>query len=270
MTYQRESSGLEAADEGFILLARKLASRDGWPVQLRAEYFKFMVLLLLRARWRGCDFLAPDGTVIKIKRGQYASSVRRMAAEFRLTYSNCRSAVGILEAAGFLTRKVTHGVTVLTICNYGRYQDIQNYVGATDGASLTQGSRKGRALKNEGNESNEGNEVVHKKVFDCWNSHPNIFPKHRRLTASMRRAVASRLRDFSLEQLVAAVRNYGDSDEPFWREWREVKRGWSLEQFLSRGEGAKVDKFLAGPLRGRSAGGGYSGAVNPGGRNFLK
>lgn len=270
MTYQRESSGLEPADEGFILLARKLASRDGWPVQLRAEHFKFMVLLLLRARWRDCDFLAPDGTVIKIKRGQYASSVRRMAAEFKLSYSRCRSAMSILEGAGFLTRKVTHGVTVLTICNYACYQDIQNYVSATGDVSVTQGSRKGRPLKNEGNERNAGNEEAYKRVFDGWNSHPKIFPKHRRLTASMRRAVAARLRDFTAEQLAAAVRNYGDSDEPFWREWREAKRGWSLEQFLSRGEGAKVDKFLAGPLRGRDAGGSYSGAVNPNGRKFMK
>jgi hypothetical protein len=270
MTYQREGSGLEPADEGFILLARKLASRDGWPVQLRAEHFKFMVLLLLRARWRDCDFLAPDGTVIKIKRGQYASSVRRMAAEFRLSYKNCRTAIGILEQLGFLAQYVSHGVTVLTVRNYEHYQDIQSYVGASTGALSAQDGRKAGALKNEGNESNEGNEEAYKRVFNGWNSHPKIFPKHRRLTASMRRAVAARLRDFTAEQLAAAVRNYGDSDEPFWREWREVKRGWSLEQFLSRGEGAKVDKFLAGPLRGRDAGGSYSGAVNPNGRKFMK
>jgi hypothetical protein len=270
MTYQRESFGLEAADEGFILLARKLASRDGWPVQLRAEHFKFMVLLLLRARWRDCDFLAPDGTVIKIKRGQYASSVRRMAAEFRLSIQNVRTALRLLGEYEFATRAVTHGVTVITILNYERYQDIQTYVNALSNTALTQPSHKGHTLKNEGNESNEGNEEAYKRVFDGWNSHPKIYPKHRRLTASMRRAVTARLRDFTAEQLAAAVRNYGDSDEPFWREWREVKRGWSLEQFLSRGEGAKVDKFLAGPLRGRDAGGGYSGAVNPNRRKFMK
>ncbi len=258
------------ADDGFILLARKLASRDGWPVQLRAEHFKFMVLLLLRARWRGGDYLAPDGAVIKIKRGQYASSVRRMADEFKLSYAKCRSAMSILEGVGFLTRKVTHRITVLTICNYDRYQDIKNYVDAIGDASSTQGSRKGRALKKE---SNAGNEGLYKKLFHAWNSHPKIFPKHRRLTDAMRRAVAARLADFTVEQLARAIQNYGDSDEPFWQEWRESRRGWSLDQFLSRGEGAKVDKFLAGPLRpraGGAAGSSYTGAVNPNGRKFIK
>lgn len=270
MTSRGARPGLEAADDGFILLARKLAARDGWPVQLRAEHFKFMVLLLLRARWRDCDYLAPDGAVLRVKRGQYASSVRRMAAEFGLSYSKCRSAISVLEAAGFLALKVTHRVTVLTVCNYERYQNIQSYAGATGDAYLTQPSRKGRALKNEGNEGNAGNERAYKRIFDAWNSHPRIFPKHRRVTAAVRRAVDARRRDFTLEQLERAIANYGDSDEPFWREWREVKRGWGLEQFLSRGEGAKVDKFLAGPIRGRGADAAYTGAVNPEGREFIK
>jgi hypothetical protein len=254
-----------ATDGGYVLLARKLAARDGWPVQLRAEHFKFMVLLLLRARWRDGDYLAPDGNVIKIKRGQYAAPVRRMAEEFRLSYANCRSAVTILESAGFLTHEVTHGVTVITVCNYERYQDVKSYANAIADATSTQAPRKGRALKKE---SNAGNEGLYKKIFDAWNSHPKIFPKHRRLTDAMRRAISARLRDFAPEQLVRAIQNYGDSDEPFWREWRETKSGWSLDQFLSRGEGAKVDKFLAAPIKaGRAA---YTGAVNPGGRKFIK
>ena len=259
-----------AADGGYVLLARKVAARDGWPVQLRAEHFKFMVLLLLRARWRDGDYLAPDGNVIKIKRGKYGSSVRRMAEEFKLSYANCRSAVSILESAGFLTHKVTHGVTLITVCNYERYQDVKSYANAIADATSTQAPRKGRALKKE---SNAYNEIIYGKIFDAWNSHPKIFPKHRRLTDAMRRAIAARLRDFAVEQLVQAVNNYGDSDEPFWREWRETKSGWSLDQFLSRGEGAKVDKFLAGPIKAAKSGprgSSYTGAVNPGGRKFIK
>ena len=258
------------ADDGFILLARKLASRDGWPVQLRAEHFKFMVLLLLRARWRDGDYLAPDGAVIKIKRGQYASSVRRVAEEFGLSIQNVRTALRLLAEYKFATRAVTHGVTVITILNYERYQDIQTYVNVPSNRALTQPSHKGHTLKKESNVVNEG---LCKKLFHAWNSHPKIFPKHRRLTGAMRRAAAARLADFTVEQLIGAIQNYGDSDEPFWQEWRESRRGWSLDQFLSRGEGAKVDKFLAGPLRpraGGAAGSSYTGAVNPHGRKFIK
>jgi hypothetical protein len=254
-----------AADGGYVLLARKLAARDGWPVQLRAEHFKFMVLLLLRARWRDGDYLAPGGTVIKIKRGQYASPTRRMAAEFNLPRYQVRAATAVLSRTGFLTQEVTHGVTVITIRNYERYQDISNYVNPASRPSSSRGSPTTRPLKKE---SNEGNEGLYKKIFDAWNSHPKIFPKHRRLTDAMRRAISARLRDFAPDRLVEAIQNYGDSDEPFWREWRETKSGWSLDQFLSRGEGAKVDKFLAGPIKAAKPR--YSGAVNPGGRKFIK
>jgi hypothetical protein len=270
MTRRGARPGLEAADDGFILLARKLAARDGWPVQLRAEHFKFMVLLLLRARWRDCDFLAPDGAVLSVKRGQYASSTRRMAAEFNVPRHQIRAALDVLSRAGFLAHEVAHGVTVITLRNYERYQDISNYANPASRPRAARRSPKPDPLKNEGNAGNAGNERAYKRIFDAWNSHPRIFPKHRRVTAAVRRAVDARRRDFTLEQLERAIANYGDSDEPFWREWREVKRGWGLEQFLSRGEGAKVDKFLAGPIRGRGADAAHTGAVNPEGREFIK
>jgi len=89
---------------------------------------------------------------------------------------------------------------------------------------------------------------IREKIFDAWNSHPNIRPKHRVLNKATEQAINARLEQFTPDEVCTAIKNYGDSTDKFWIEWREVKRGWSLEQFLSRGEGAKVDKFLDGPI----------------------
>ena len=89
---------------------------------------------------------------------------------------------------------------------------------------------------------------IKEKIFDAWNSHPNIRPKHRVLNKATEQAINARLEQFTPDEVCTAIKNYGDSTDKFWIEWREVKRGWSLEQFLSRGEGAKVDKFLDGPI----------------------
>jgi len=92
-------------------------------------------------------------------------------------------------------------------------------------------------------------------IFDAWNSHPNIRPKHRVLNKATEQAINARLKQFTPDEICTAINNYGNSTDEFWIEWREVKRGWSLEQFLSRGEGAKVEKFLDGPIneKGKSA-----------------
>lgn len=92
---------------------------------------------------------------------------------------------------------------------------------------------------------------IYIRIFETWNSHPQIFPKHQKLTGPMEKAIAARLKDYSCEQICQAIKNYGDSSEGFWVEQREVKKIWGLATFLSRGEGEKIDKFLAGPLTGR-------------------
>lgn len=87
------------------------------------------------------------------------------------------------------------------------------------------------------------------KVFAVWNDHPKIKPKHRTLTTGIIKALNARVEHFSIDEICQAIKNYGDSDDPFWIEQREAKKIWGLGVFLSRGEGEKVEKFLAGPIR---------------------
>lgn len=241
----------EKISEGFILLARKIAAEDSWVRQLKPQYFKIMVMLLLKARWKAGPYFPPSREQFKVERGQYAAPVRRLAKECGVSYQVMRTGLGLLALRGFLTHKVTQGVTVVTILNYERYQDVENYINAIPNADLTQGQRKLNAQKKQGNKDKKVKKE-YTRIFEVWNSHPKIFPKHRRLTGPMKEAIGARLRDFTCEQICQAIKNYGDSSEGFWVKQREVKKIWSLAIFLSRGEGEKVDKFLPGPLTGKA------------------
>lgn len=239
---------------GFILVARKIANADHWIWQLPEAALRLVWWLLLKARWKAQPFTAPDGTLLDILRGQYAVALRRLADESGLTYQKVRTSLQLLVRREFLTHKVTHGVTVITICNYEYYQDFENYINATFNPHLTQAQRKLNALKKQGKQGKQVKEDIseenvnaeEKKIFDTWNEHSSIKPTHRVFTGAMRRAATARLRHYSADDICVAIRNYGDSTEKFWAEFRK-RAGWTLDEFLSRGEGAKIEKFLAGP-----------------------
>lgn len=260
----------------YVRIARKFfVENKFWLERRRFSYAEAWLDLIQLAWFKGGEWLS-GGAVYDVRRGQFPTTLTYLAERWRWSRARVRRFLEQQRLERAVSYRSDGRCTVITLLNYDYYNPERTSQGrpASGGASPhglpTATINKGKE-GTEGREGKEGKEVKEacEKVFDAWNSHPRIFPKHRRLTAAVRRAVAARLRDFAAEQLVAAVNNYGDSDEPFWREWREDKRGWSLEQFLSRGEGAKVDKFLPGPLRGRGDAA-YTGAVNPDGRKFLK
>lgn len=135
--------------EGYILLARKVAKPDHWLWRLRPQHFKFAVGILLLARWRDGSYTAPDNTVITVKRGQYAAPFRRIAHELKLSVQNVRSAVLVLRRTGFLTHEVTHGISVITICNYERYQNPESYTNAPTNTKPTQGQHTKEECSNK-------------------------------------------------------------------------------------------------------------------------
>jgi len=251
----------EKISEGFILLARRIIAEDSWVRQLKPQYFKVMVMLLLKARWKAGPYFTPSREELKVDRGQYAAPVRRLAKECGVSYQVMRTSLGLLARRGFLTHKVTQGITVVTILNYERYQDVENYINAIPNASLTQGQRKPNAQKKQGNTSKEGKKHIpeekmrleEKMVFNTWNEHPNIKPTHHVFTEAMRKALRARLKNYSVEQICQGIKNYGDSTAKWPRDFREGA-GWTLDQFLSRGAGqAGLGRFLDGPINDKTS-----------------
>lgn len=71
-------------------------------------------------------------------------------------------------------------------------------------------------------------------IFELWNSQEII--QHRKLTDDIKRAINGKLKDYSLEDIQQAIKNYTEilkGDEYYWT------HTWTLKEFLTRG----LEKF---------------------------
>lgn len=104
--------------EGWIKIHRGLLD---WEWYSDTNCVRLALHLLLKAnfqtrRWRG----------ITIERGQLVTSRSMLARETGLSEREVRTAVSKLEKSDFLTSRATSSYTVVTICNYERYQSSDN------------------------------------------------------------------------------------------------------------------------------------------------
>ncbi|QSV45010.1 hypothetical protein [Geobacter benzoatilyticus] len=123
---------------GYILLARRLFESE--MMDKPPLYFKLWGWMLARAMWK-------DGG--KLKRGQLVTSISEMqqAMSYRVgwrrvvpTKDEIRSAYeAFTKATMITTRKTTRGM-VVTVLNYGLYQDPESYEAHTRTAQLCENS----------------------------------------------------------------------------------------------------------------------------------
>lgn len=101
-------------------------------------------------------------------------------------------------------------------------------------------------------------------VVEAWNGHEQIRPTHRTPEAIKRgrKAAVAALKVESLDRVLAAVRNYGDSTDPFWVDFR-AKAGWTLWEFLATNDHKNIARFAPAPLHARGRSGGPRPAAAP-------
>lgn len=104
--------------EGWIKIHRGLLD---WEWYSDTNCVRLALHLLLKAnfqtrRWRG----------ITVRRGQLVTSRAALARETGLSEREVRTAVSKLERSDFLTCRATSSYTVVTICNYERYQSTDS------------------------------------------------------------------------------------------------------------------------------------------------
>lgn len=99
---------------GWVKLHRKLLE---WEWYQDAHMVHLLVHLLLTAsheerRYKG----------LTIKRGQVVTSIKELAETLGASETSTRRRIKRLKSGGFLTIKVAHRITTITICNYDSYQ----------------------------------------------------------------------------------------------------------------------------------------------------
>lgn len=126
--------GAEIPD-GAVLVARAITNSSLWT--MRAADRILAITCICMANWKPKKWF--DGeTSTMIERGQFITSYEHLAEAARLSVRNVRTSLKNLEKVGFLTRKVTHRWTLVTLCKYDHYQKMSNYYDTETDTPLTQ------------------------------------------------------------------------------------------------------------------------------------
>lgn len=91
------------------------------------------------------------GNTIHVPRGSVCASLRHIADETGVGHQVVRTALKRFESEQMVDTKVTHGKTVITLCNYEKHQRSENETNT----SLTQDQHKPNTQKKQGNQGEQ-------------------------------------------------------------------------------------------------------------------
>lgn len=132
---------------GYIKLFRGWHDSDqftGEPYCERAAW----VWLLTNAAWKETTQRNHKGEAVTVGRGQFRTSLRTLAAEWKWSVKRVRSFLKVLEKCAAVGTQRAHGGTIITICKYDDYQSAGHTEGTQEG---THGAQSGHT-KEEGKE----------------------------------------------------------------------------------------------------------------------
>ena len=104
-------------ENGWICLWRKIVEWQWWSAN--SDILKVFLYLLCKAntkdkKWRN----------IEVKRGQIVTSRQHLSLGTYLSERTVRTCLAHLQESGDIEIKTTNKYSIITICNYGTYQDI--------------------------------------------------------------------------------------------------------------------------------------------------
>lgn len=73
------------------------------------------------AVWEGVT-IRFNGELVELQRGQLAASIRFISEGFEMGERQIRTLLSVMQASGMIAKQTTHKATIITICNYDKYQ----------------------------------------------------------------------------------------------------------------------------------------------------
>lgn len=133
---------------GFIKLHR---SAFAHPLLQDGERFRAFFWLVSEACWRATKHDV-KGKTITLQRGQLCASREQLSKSWKWSPSAVERFLARLETEQMIERNSGQGKTVITICLYGKYQDIETETGQENEQQTGQESDRNRTAKEEGEE----------------------------------------------------------------------------------------------------------------------
>lgn len=103
--------------EGWIKLHRKFLE---WEWYQDSKTVHLFIYFLLKANYENKKW---EG--IEIKRGQLVTGLNSIKKDIKISVQSIRTCINKLKSTGELTIKSTNKYSIVTICNYEQYQDIE-------------------------------------------------------------------------------------------------------------------------------------------------
>lgn len=177
-----------------------------------------------------------NGEMIVIKRGQYLTSMVKLAEKWMWNRKTVSSYLNMLEKEQMITKSTDNKKTLITIENYEIYQcddkengqQIAQLNGQQDGQQMDSRADTNKNVKNDNNVNNNISSSLH-SVVDAWNSLTEYGIKQvSKLTSGTKRydSLVARLNQYGLDDVLKAIENIKHSD--FLQGRSSGKRQWVI------------------------------------------
>ena len=156
---------------GTVNIARDLFDHGMFKPEVFTER-EAWIWLIMQARWKSGAYRAGD-FVVNLERGQLAASVRFMAQAWGWTPAKVQRYQKRLINLEMISSKTDTGVTVTTICNYDKFQTLQQTpdTGPIQDRYRTDTEKKTDVIREEGKETEAKASVAKKRgsrLPDDW------------------------------------------------------------------------------------------------------
>lgn len=212
--------------DGWVKIYRSILTWE-WYSDINVRVL--FIHLLLKAnhapnRWQG----------IEIQTGQLVTSLSKLEAETGLSQKKIRNALKKLEKTGELGTQKGRAYTLITICNYARYQGDITEEGTPKGTrGAHEGHTKGTQRATNKNDKNEKNNNTVLSFSEFW----DLYDKKRGDKAKLEKKYA-KISEEDRKKIIAHVKEYklAQPDKQFRKDPATYlnNRGWEDEIIYSR------------------------------------
>lgn len=226
--------------------------------------------LVTKACWRPTKYDL-NGKIITLDRGQFVASRSQLAKAWGWKESAVERFLTRLQTEQMIGRETGQGRSILTICNYAKYQDIEQEAGQETGQGIEQRSDSDRTAKEQGNkgtslslvanapkDSSSGDDADGDQfqleieedtppdpqavVIAKWTEAAQQcgWPIPRTISADRRKKLQSRIREHGVKGLAEAIARASQSNML----GRDPPRWWDFDFFVRSQD--SVNKILEG------------------------
>jgi hypothetical protein len=141
---------------GFIKLHRGWRDTDGLMASKDFSDFEAWLWILENAAWKDGHRFNAKGEMVPIGRGQMHVSIRSLQSAFGWSKTRVERFLGRLKTVAKVTLEAGQSGTIITVCNYEKYQGISDSDKPSHGTASSPATGQSRDTHKEGKEGKEG------------------------------------------------------------------------------------------------------------------